>query len=293
MEIRSFSIIGGDKRQLYAAEAMLSEGYKIYVCGFNKLAHEWGFEELPLEQAIKTGDCIVFPVPVTKDGKNLNAPFSESEIPLNGELAKLLEGKRVFCTMKEKLENMSPLWRKVRLNDYLLREELAIENAVPSAEGAIEVAMKEYVGTIHSSKCLVTGFGRIGKVLSKMLHGLGAQVYAAARKKQDLALIHALGYVPVDIKELCSFDNFDLVFNTVPALILDAHTLAKVCKNAVVIDLASGDGGVDFDGARRLDIKVVHALSLPGKVAPKTSGEIIKKTIFNMLEEDKQWKKPQ
>ena len=46
-------------------------------------------------------------------------------------------------------------------------------------------------------------------------------------------------------------------------------------------------GGVDFDSAQRMGITAIHALSLPGKVAPKTSGEIIKNTIFNILEEEK------
>lgn len=286
MKIRSFAIIGGDKRQLYAAAAMQNDGYKIYICGFDKLRDEWNFEELPLDEASKSADCIVLPMPLTKDGKTLNAPFSSVSINLDDTLARFFMGKRVFCTMSNKLLSLSPLWESERLYDYMSREELAVENAVPSAEGAIEVAMKEYVGTIHGSKCLVTGFGRIGKVLAKMLDGLGAQVYAAARKKKDLSLIGALGFHPVDIKNLCSVKDVDLVFNTVPAMIFGAHTLARVCKNAVVIDLASVPGGVDFESARRLGIKTVHALSLPGKVAPKTSGEIIKNTIFNMLEED-------
>ena len=63
--------------------------------------------------------------------------------------------------------------------------------------------------------------------------------------------------------------------------------MAKIAANALIIDLASAPGGVDFDSARRMGITAIHALSLPGKVAPKTSGEIIKNTIFNILEEEK------
>lgn len=287
MKIRSFAVIGGDKRQLYAAEAMQNDGYKIYICGFDKLSGELDFEEASIEYAAKSADCAVLPMPLTKDGKTLNAPFSAQSIYLDDRLAKNFDGKRVFCTMADKLLKSSALWSKAALGDYLDRDELAVENAVPTAEGAVEVAMKEYPGTIHGSKCLVTGFGRIGKVLSKMLDGIGAQVYAAARKKSDLSLIGALGYTPVDINSLCSVTvDFDLVFNTVPAMIFNAHTLARVCKNAVVIDLASEPGGVDFEGAARLGINTIHALSLPGRVAPKASGEIIKNTIFNMLGED-------
>ncbi len=286
MKTKSFVIIGGDKRQLFAANAMRDEGFKIYVCGFDKPCGDFGFENLPLERAVPPADCVVLPIPLTKDGENINAPFSSVPIKIDDELARMFLGKRVFCSMKSRLLSISPLWEQTRLYDYFAREEFAVENAVPSAEGAIEVAMREYEGTIHGSKCLVAGFGRIGKVLSKMLDGLGAKVVVAARKKQDLSMIYALGYESVDMKELCTLKGIDLVFNTVPSLIFGAHTLAVAYKGSIVIDLASAPGGVDFDGARRLGIKTVHALSLPGKVAPKTSGEIIKNTIFNMLEED-------
>lgn len=286
MKIRSFSIIGGDKRQLYTAQAMQSEGYKVYLSGFDRLEEDWGLERLAIDKAVNACDCAVLPMPLTKDGKTLNAPFSNSEILLSDSLARSFASKRVFCTMSNTLKSLSPVWDSVYLCDYLSREELAVQNAVPTAEGAIEVAMREFPGTIHGSVCLVAGFGRIGKVLCKMLDGLGGRVYAAARKKSDLSLINALGYSGVDINSLCSHNGFDIVFNTVPAMIFTAHTLARTCKNALVIDLASQPGGVDFESAKRLGIKTIHALSLPGRVAPKASGEIIKNTIFNMLEED-------
>lgn len=287
MNVGSFAVIGGDKRQLYAAAAMQNDGYKVYICGFDQLYKEWNIEGCALEYAIQNADCTVLPMPVTKDGKTLHAPFADVDIYLDDNFAQNFVDKRVFCTMSDKLLKLSSVWKKAKLFDYLNREELAIQNAVPSAEGAIEIAIKEYEGTIHGSKCLVTGFGRIGKVLAKMLDGLGAQVFAAARKKSDLALINALGFNAVDINNLpAAISCPNIIFNTVPAIIFDSHTLAKICKSALVIDLASSPGGVDFESANRLGIRTIHALSLPGKVAPKTSGEIIKNTILNMLEED-------
>jgi polyribonucleotide nucleotidyltransferase len=77
----------------------------------------------------------------------------------------------------------------------------------------------------------------------------------------------------------------DLVFNTVPAVILDEGILSKLSRDCLVIDLASKPGGVDFNTARDLGIKTIWALSLPGKVAPITAGEAIKDTILNILDE--------
>lgn len=159
-------------------------------------------------------------------------------------------------------------------------------NAVPTAEGAIEIAISETPVTIHGSKCLVLGYGKIGKILTKDLYGMGAITYAAARKYADLAMIEGHGYEPLQMSTLKGrINEFDIIFNTVPALILDDEVLSKVQKDALIIDLASKPGGVDFEAAKKYGLRVIWALSLPGKVAPITSGAIIKDTIMNIINE--------
>ena len=56
-------------------------------------------------------------------------------------------------------------------------------------------------------------------------------------------------------------------------------------KGSLLIDLASKPGGVDIEEAGNAGVKTIWALSLPGKVAPISSGEIIARTILNILEE--------
>ncbi len=289
VSIDTFGIIGGDKRQLATARMIALDGYTVYLSCFEKLEQLLGTfgGSLNIEECILGSDVIILPLPVTKDGVTLNTPFSEKRILLNDDFAKLFRGKAVFCPMKEKLIESSRHWQDVKLYDFLNREEMQVCNAVPTAEGAIEIAMREYLGTINGSKCLITGYGRIGKVLAQMLKGIGAEVYVSARRKESLAWIKLNGYTPIDNSNLINSGEFDIIFNTVPAQILDAHIIAKIATNALIIDLASLPGGVDFESAKRMGIPTIHALSLPGKVAPKTSGEIIKNTIFNILEEEK------
>ena len=81
---------------------------------------------------------------------------------------------------------------------------------------------------------------------------------------------------------LCSYD---LVFNTVPTPVLGVEELAALKEGALVIDLASRPGGVNLDAAAALGVRVIWALSLPGKVAPVTSGRYIKDTVYHILEE--------
>ena len=119
-----------------------------------------------------------------------------------------------------------------------------------------------------------------------MLQGVGANVYCEARKNVDLAWIRAYGYIPIHQKEIeKQIDKYDIIMNTIPSMILDKQILKKVSKNCVIIDLASNPGGVDRQEAKKLGIKVIWALSLPGKVAPLTSAEYIKDTIYNIFEE--------
>ena len=135
--------------------------------------------------------------------------------------------------------------------DYGARDDFAILNALPTAEGAIECAMREYEGTISGSKCLVTGFGRIGKILAHKLVLLGANVTVSARKPSDLAYVKALGYNALNTENLRTVKRFDIAFNTIPRLIFDRELLMNTDTNTLIIDLASLPGGVDFDTAEK------------------------------------------
>ena len=184
-----------------------------------------------------------------------------------------------------KLFSTSEYWNAMDVNDYFTREDFTVRNAAVTAEGAVEIAMREYDRTICGSRCLVAGFGRIGKALAWMLRGLGASVTVSARKPADLAWIDVYGYTPVKSDEICLREKYDIIFNTVPAMVFSDKTLNRVDPSTLLIDLASMPGGVDFDAARERGIRTVHALSLPGKTAPRAAGEIIKNTIYTMMEE--------
>lgn len=286
IDIDTFAIIGGDQRQIAMAESILDDGYKVNAVGFEKTELKKGIIKTDMDNAIKKSKYIILPLPAVTKNNCLNAPYAEFEIKVNDDFARKMYEKKVFCGMDSKLKLTSDIWNNIDLRDYSKKEEFAIKNAVPTAEGAIEIAMHEYGGTINGSRCLVVGYGRIGKILSSMLKGIGANVTVSARKSEDLVWIKIFGYNTILTRKISSNHNFDIIFNTVPALIFDELVLKNVAQNSIIIDLASMPGGVDFEAAERLKIKTIQALGLPGKVAPKTAGEIIKNTIYNMIEEE-------
>lgn len=161
-----------------------------------------------------------------------------------------------------------------------------IGDALPTAEGAIQIALEELPITLHGCRALVLGYGRLGRALAPRLAGLGARVSVAARKWSDLAWIENAGFHAEHSGELRGWlCAFDLIINTVPGRLLGEEALAELKPGCLVIDLASKPGGVDLAAARRLGVHAVWALSLPGKVAPVTAGKCIRSTIYNILNE--------
>ena len=171
------------------------------------------------------------------------------------------------------------------LYNYLEREELQVLNAVPTAEGALEIMIRELDITLWGAKVLITGFGRIGEVMARMLTALGSQVTVCARRPEQLAKAECMGCGTVTFSE--GLDTllpcFDAVINTVPAVVLDEKRLLLMKKGCLIVDLASKAGTAV---QTQTELKIIHALSLPGKTAPVTAGKIIGKTIENIIREE-------
>ena len=168
-----------------------------------------------------------------------------------------------------------PKNNNAKIIDIFKMEELSVLNAVPTAEGAIETAMEESEITLNGSNILILGYGRIGKVLSKMLQGIGANVFCEARKEHDLAWIEAYGYQKVRLSDLDKeLPKYDFIFNTIPYLMLDETRLSRVKKDCIIIDLASKPGGVDFEKAKEIGIKAIPALRSSGQSCAAHSCEV-------------------
>ena len=281
--INTFGVIGGDERMRYLAASIAADGYPVCVHGFENLGPSRGAAETTLSELAQKSSVILLPLPATRDGLTLNAPFAAEEIRLDDAFASLFHNRTVYGGMIQRLVASSVLWREIEPEDYYRREELAVGNAIPTAEGAVSIAIQEYPGTLNGAKCLITGFGRIGKNLALILRGMGARVYGAARRKEDLMRMRAFGVEPLTYREITR--RFDVIFNTVPARVIGAPVLTQQDADTLLVELASAPGGIDLESAARLGLHVVQAQSLPGRVAPKTAAEYIKEAVYNMLEE--------
>ena len=276
-------------RQLVLAKSFAEDGYEVAIFGFDK--HTGGFGSvtrvIAMEDVSRGADVVILGLPYSVDGVCLTAPLSKAEIPLRDFVSSLQAGQLVAGGRLDDVILDLTKEKSLRLHDYYEREELSVKNSIPTAEGAISIAMQEIPITIHGSTCIVLGYGRLGKILSARLRGLGAKVYCAARKHEDFAWIDAAGLISVHIDDISAvLPECNVIFNTVPHTLLDRRNLLYVDPDAVIIDLASKPGGVNFEAAKDLSLKVIWALSLPGKVAPVTAGKIIKESIINIMKSE-------
>ncbi len=284
---KKFSIIGGDLRNVKLAELIAAEGNSVNIYGFSNASFEVKLRQSnTIADAINGTDVVIGPIPCSNDNELLNAPFHNDKIYIN-EVFKCINKNQMFIAgrISEKISHLAQVYN-VYTVDMLEREEMAVLNAIPTAEGAIQIALEEMPTTLHNSNALILGFGRIGKTLAKVLRGMGANVYVEARKYSDLAWIKNYGYKPVLLSELSNtVKSINVLFNTIPSIILNNDVLKALNSNCLIIDLASKPGGVDFERAKELGLKAIWALSLPGKVAPVTAAEFIKDTAYNIIEE--------
>lgn len=257
--MKKFCIIGEDERSKYLRKMYINEG--------NVLVN------------VKEADYVIAPIPFSRDGIKITG-----EITTCDELISKLDNKVLFTgaisnSIKEKLKN-------VKYYDLMDLDEVAVMNAIPTAEGAIYEAIKNSNITLSGSNVLVMGYGRIGKVLAKMLEGLNAKVYCEARTKKDIAFIEAMGYNSIYIADLNSYlPKMDYIFNTIPVTLLDESNLKYINKECTIIDLASAPGGIDFELAKKMDLNVSWTLALPSKVAPKSAAKYLKDAIDTIIKE--------
>ncbi|MBW7473244.1 dipicolinate synthase subunit DpsA [Paenibacillus oenotherae] len=283
-------LLGGDARQLEVIRKLTELDAMVTVAGFEQL-------HTPLDGAVRAemsddlfhgADALILPAVGTDDDGRIIAVFSDRELVLTDEQVGLLPKHcKIYAGMAKPYLRQLCEKHGIGLIELFDRDDVAIYNSIPTAEGAVMMAIQNTDITIHGSTCMVLGLGRTGLTLARTLRGLGAKVKAGVRREEHYARADEMGFEPFYIKQLPqAVSNIDLLFNTIPTMIVTAQIIANLPSRAVIIDLASKPGGTDFRFAEKRGIKALLAPGLPGIVAPKTAGRIIADCLSRLIMED-------
>lgn len=282
-----YGILGGDNRNIKLSILLAKEKNIVYTYGLEKAEEIKNNQKInictDLKEILEKADNIISAIPFSKDGKNINMPYSEEKIAIQ-DCIKLMKNKVLIAgQISEETKDIAQK-NNCKIIDIMKKEEIVILNTIATAEGTIQILMENTDTILQGLKVLILGFGRVSKTLAQKLQQLQMEVTCAARKETDIAWIETYGYNFININNINEkFSEYDVIINTVPAQIITEKEMEYISKKTILIDLASYPGGVDFEKAKEKNLKVIWALGIPGKVAPETSAIFIKREIEKLI----------
>ena len=274
---KTFGVIGGDRRQAELARLLAGDGHSVRTYGLD----HWKPVGADTLDRAAAADVVILPLPLCRGDGVLNC--EEGAVPTADLFRRLCPRQRILAGQVRPQQRREAEALGLTVEDYFLREELAVANAAATAEGGVQTAMEHLDRTLLGEECLVLGFGRIGKLLSCRLHGLGARVTATARRPEDLAWIRAYGYRALETGKLDGrLSAFGAVFNTVPSPVLGTSLLGQLPEDCLLMDLASVRG-IETAAEGR---PVLWARSLPGRLSPRSAAAAIRDAVYYILLEE-------
>ncbi len=297
---KKVGIVGGDFRIEKLVKMLVKDGFEIYTYCLENLKLK-DFDKISntkvnirvcnsISELVVNSDIIITSIPLTKDGVYVYSEYSNMKVNIADIFTSLeniddiIESNKTIYTTnisKEILNKFNTVETKVKIVDILKIEEFSVLNSIATAEGTLCVAIQNFEKNLQDSNILILGYGRTGKVIANKFKYLANNVACASKNNDELVWIKANGYTCIELENLKNnIDSYDIIINTIPAVILKKDELERISNETLVIDIASKPGGVDEEYIKEYNINYIQALGIPGKVSPVTSAEIIKNIIL-------------
>lgn len=213
----------------------------------------------------------ILPIPVTRD----KIYICDSNVKIIDFFEKINKKSIIFCGRKFLLpENII---KKYKIYDYSDNETFLLKNAELTAYGTLKILNEKSDKPISNLKILVSGFGRIGKILTKLLVRLKVNTHVLGHSEKDRFWINNFEATNFDYSD----SKFDFIINTVPKKIFNEENLKKI-NSKHFIELAS-QPSVDKKICEKSNINYISALGIPGKFYPMQAAKIIEESILKIL----------
>ncbi len=265
----SFGFYNGDLRSVYMANS-LARRFTVYTYNIDaKKLNNCNVVNTP-EELFKKSDVIIPPVSL----------FINNEKEVNAFCQLINCRNFVFggCFPEQLITYFKE--NNIKHCDYMNNEDFVLYNTISTAEGVLAIAISETDINLNESNVLVIGYGRCAKTLIRKLQNLSKSVCVTARKESDVFAAKLYGFDGFVLSDISGrIGKYNIIINTVPAMVLGREILCKITADTLIIDIASKPGGVDFEYCEKNGLKAIHALSLPGKYAPRSTAVF----LCNML----------
>lgn len=173
--------------------------------------------------------------------------------------------------------------REIKYVNLLSDETFSIKNAVLTAECCFRVLIDATEKSVFENNILILGCGRLGKALSLLFSKLGLSFAVCTYNKAEFeaAVLYAKrnffseSYISV-------IEQFDVIINTIPAIILNDDVISKISKDTSIIELASIPC-LDTEKIKYLDINYMPTPGLPSLYCPETAADIMLESILQHI----------
>ena len=274
-EQKAVLLAGGDRRSTELARLLAARPeFLVFALGLG--------EGLPQPEEGFQADILILPVPATSDGVCLKAPQAGEKLPIETALSYLKPGGKVYGGLTGAGKGIPALCaeRGAAFTDFLADEAFTRLNAEATAEVMLALLILDLPVCLPEAEVVVLGGGRIAKGLARRLIACGARCTLAARNPAQRAEAEAFGAETAPLDRLSDIlPGADAVLNTIPALVVDEETAARIPPEALVYELASAPGGFTPEALRIRAVK--PALSLPGKYAPLSCARWMERLILH------------
>ncbi|MDO5417772.1 MAG: dipicolinate synthase subunit DpsA [Lachnospiraceae bacterium] len=275
-----FFIFGSDPRQLYLAEILAEK--RLPFASSYETNPRWTY--LSFEKAMETCPVILAPLPFTRNQKTIFKTPGDG-LSILDFCSMLRPGQTLFGGSLPPVVTSFCRENQITFFDYMELEEVCIENAVATAEGAVCEAIRISPGTLQGSAGLLAGYGRCGRVLARKLKALDMKLTVMEKNPEKLALAKADGFSVIRPEALDALSSlhWQYLFNTVPAPLFGKEQLSRMPKSVTILDIASAPGGVDFDFCRSTGRCALLCPGLPGRFAPKAAAQVLADAVFRRV----------
>lgn len=272
--LKRLLVVGGDARAERMVPLLAKDGYAVETLGLypgdEKSAH------------VAHADALIFPYPFSvKDGC---VPTLTGLTLHPGDVLEAAKNGAVIIAGKGLEGDVLAANKEFRLLGFSGCMPLLERNAELSAEAAVSEAMQQTDLALLDMSVLVTGYGRFGRALAVRLHGLGAQVWVAARRDAQRLQAQSDGMRALALEDIAQVaPGIQMVLNTIPARVVSQDALEALPRGAWLLELASAPYGFSRENAVALGLNCDVLPALPARYAPMSAARAMKQACIRLL----------